>query len=87
MNEQRNNSCERFRRFKDTIGLSFVRLGEIFGTDATTVQQWYSGRHRMSPDYYATLLRLEAEHLPALSPKLRPETVAAFYEGRARKRA
>jgi hypothetical protein len=77
---------ERFKRLKDATSLTFDQLAEIFGVnDVQTVQGWYTGRFGMSPDFRATLLRLEADNLPRLSPKLRPETVAAFNEGRKRR--
>lgn len=75
---------QRFKRLKDKTGLNFTRLAEIFGVDLRTVQSWYRNTGKMQFEFQQTLLRLEAENLPALSPQLRPETVAAFYAGRRR---
>ncbi len=78
---------ERFKRLKDATGLSLVQMAEIFGVeDIQTVRAWYIGKAEMQKEFQATLLRLESDALPALSPQLRPETVRAFYAGRNRAR-
>jgi transcriptional regulator with XRE-family HTH domain len=79
---------ERLRRLRDSLGLTNSQIAEIFGVDdIQTVRRWAAGESNLAPEFRATLLRLEADNLPALSPKLRPETVAAFYAGRKRMRA
>lgn len=78
-------SCEeRFRRLVTAMDISISRMAEVFGTDHQTAGAWFAGKSRMGAEFRATLLRLEGDNLPALSPNLSPKTVQAFYEGRAR---
>ena len=72
---------DRLRRLKEKAGLTLDQLAEVFGADASTVRGWYYGRTQMRYDYLATLLRLESENLPKLSPNLSSTTLAAFYRG------
>jgi hypothetical protein len=76
------NFAQRLKR----LGLTNSQLAEVFGVeDIQTVRGWLAGS-RMAHEFRATLVRLEAENLPALSPHLQPETIAAFYAGRNRAR-
>jgi hypothetical protein len=74
---------ERFRRFKDKTGLSFVALADMFGVDSSTTADWYTRRTHIPIDCQRTLFRFEAENIDSLA-KLNPETVKAFHAGRKR---
>lgn len=80
------NTNERFRRFKDSTGMTFNQLSDLFGVHESVVQKWYYGVNGMASDCHRTLMRLECENLAALSPRLSKETVDAFNAGRKRAR-
>lgn len=76
------NFKERFRRLKDRLGLTNDQLAEIFGTTPHVMDRWIRGEQIPQHEFRATLLRFEAENMPALSPHLRIETLEAFRRGR-----
>jgi transcriptional regulator with XRE-family HTH domain len=78
------NTADRLRRLMDALGMNSTQMAEVFGVGVSTFSTWYRGEKEMRPEFRATLLRLEGDNLPALSPKLRPETIEAFYAGRRR---
>lgn len=75
---------ERFQRLISKLGLSVDQLAEIFGVSYDTMLDWTLGKTIPQHEFRMTLLRLESENLPALSPHLRADTLAAFREGRER---
>jgi transcriptional regulator with XRE-family HTH domain len=75
---------ERFHRLMTKLNLSIDQLAEIFGVSYDTMLDWTLGRTVPHYEFRATLLRLESENMPALSPHLRAETLRAFREGRER---
>jgi DNA-binding transcriptional regulator YiaG len=77
---------KRIQRFKDRTGLSFDKLGLMFGVSGNEVAHWYSERRHMPVDCQRTLFRFEIEKIDAVA-KVRPETVRAFQEGRKRAKA
>ena len=75
---------ERFHRLMSKLGLSVDQLAEIFGVSYDTMLDWTLGKTIPQHEFRMTLLRLELEHLPKLSPHLRADTLAAFRAGQER---
>jgi DNA-binding XRE family transcriptional regulator len=79
------NFTDRLKRLMNATGTTKEQMAEIFGVDDQTFHAWYIGKCKSpNPDFKQTLLRLESENLPKLSPNLNPETIAAFYAGKQR---
>ncbi len=78
------NFKERFHRLAKGLGLDVHQLAEIFGVSYDTMLDWYLGKTIPQHEFRQTLLRLESDNMPALSPHLREDTLRAFREGRER---
>jgi transcriptional regulator with XRE-family HTH domain len=78
--------AQRFERLRFSLRMAPSQLAEIFGCEPQSMNNWLSGRTIPALEFQRTLLRLESDSLAAISPNLRPETIRAFEEGRARAR-
>jgi transcriptional regulator with XRE-family HTH domain len=76
------NFQERFKRLAKALDLTIEQMAEIFGTKPRTMSRWMSGYSIPEWEFRQTLLRLESENMPALSPNLSANTLRAFREGR-----
>lgn len=80
------NHRDRLIRLKRALNLNWHQVAEKFGVPYESVHAWvYQGGY-VSREHQQSLVRLECENLTALCPKLSPEGVRAFTQGRERAR-
>jgi len=68
---------ERLRQFKERTGLSFAKLGFMFGVQPEEVTAWHRNACHMPEDCQRTLARFESENIDRLE-KAHPKAALLF---------
>ena len=71
----RLNFSSRFKNLAKQRNLTAHQLAEVFGVDHQTMYSWWSGATNPRVEFRNTLVRLESDPRPAISPRV-PEWIA-----------